>query len=109
MENTNPKFLIGELGAKYLLEELTKTNQPFKLIDKFQKENELNNEEDKSQKKPTAYFFDSKFGCFPFFLLASAIPLLNLHGISRTTAYQDLIPVLRSRLVQQIQIMPDNL
>lgn len=40
------KFLIGELGAKQILESLTKTQQPFKVIEKFQKENELNNLED---------------------------------------------------------------
>jgi hypothetical protein len=42
-----PAFLIGQLGGDYLLEQLSSSNQPFKVIEQFQHLAGLRQTEDK--------------------------------------------------------------
>jgi len=42
-----PAFLVGQLGGDYLLEQLSSSNQPFKVIEEFKKLAGLRQTEDK--------------------------------------------------------------
>lgn len=80
-----PAFLVGQLGGDYLLEQLTSSNQPFKVIEEFKKLAGLQQKE-----------------------VSHCIPLLDLHKIPRSEVYSSLVNSLKEQLVDRISTLDNN-